>query len=163
MENEACGFSDFDRGAMRQKMAIFKQGNSVWRGTKNFEWRNFHEFHRGTMRQKMAIFKRGNSVCRGTKNFQISFYLHKRIFRGAMRQKIAIFKGRNSVCRVAKFFQISRCDRKWRFSKRETAFAGVQKIFRSHFIYTKNFQGGDATENRDFQRETQRLQGSNFI
>ena len=69
MENEACGFSDFDRGAMRQKMAIFKEGNSVWRGTKNFEWRNFHEFHRGTMRQKMAIFKEGNSVCRGTKNF----------------------------------------------------------------------------------------------
>ena len=31
MENEACGFSDFDRGAMRQKMAIFKGGNSVWR------------------------------------------------------------------------------------------------------------------------------------
>ena len=26
MENEACGFSDFDRGAMRQKMAIFKKG-----------------------------------------------------------------------------------------------------------------------------------------
>ena len=25
----------------------------------------------------------------------------------------------------------------------------------------KNFQGGDATENRDFQREKQRLQGSN--
>ena len=24
----------------------------------------------------------------------------------------------------------------------------------------KNFQGGDATENRDFQREKQRLQGS---
>ena len=97
------------------------------------------------MRQKMAIFKEGNSVCRGTKNFQISFYLHKEFSGGAMRQKIAIFKGRNSVCRVAKFFQISRCDRKWRFSKRETAFAGVQKIFRSHFIYTKNFQGGDAT------------------
>ena len=67
MENEACGFSDFDRGAMRQKMAIFKRGNSVCRGTKNFEWRNFHEFHRGTMRQKMAIFKEGNSVCRGPK------------------------------------------------------------------------------------------------
>ena len=41
MENEACGFSDFDRGAMRQKMTIFKEKNSVWRGTKNFEWRNY--------------------------------------------------------------------------------------------------------------------------
>ena len=28
--------SDFDRGAMREKMAIFKERNSVWRGTKNF-------------------------------------------------------------------------------------------------------------------------------
>ena len=29
-------FSDFDRGAMREKMAIFKERNSVCRGTKNF-------------------------------------------------------------------------------------------------------------------------------
>ena len=58
--------------------------------------------------------------------------------RGTMRQKMAIFKERNSVCRV-------------------------QKHFRSHFIYTKNFQGGDATENRDFQREKQRLQGSKIF
>ena len=34
---------------------------------------------------------------------------------------------------------------------------------RIDFIYTKNFQGGDATENRDFQREKQRLQGSKFF
>ena len=34
---------------------------------------------------------------------------------------------------------------------------------RFDFIYTKNFQGGDATENRDFQREKQRLQGTNFF
>ena len=34
-----CGFSDFDRGAMREKMAIFKERNSVCRGTKN----NFSE------------------------------------------------------------------------------------------------------------------------
>ena len=31
-----CGFSDFARGAMREKMAIFKEGNSVCRGTKIF-------------------------------------------------------------------------------------------------------------------------------
>ena len=30
---------------------------------------------------------------------------------------------------------------------------------RIDFIYTKNFQGGDATENGDFQRRKQRLQG----
>ena len=31
-----CRFSDFDRGTMREKMAIFKGRNSVCRGTKNF-------------------------------------------------------------------------------------------------------------------------------
>ena len=31
-----CGFLDFDRGTMREKMAIFKERNSVCRGTKNF-------------------------------------------------------------------------------------------------------------------------------
>ena len=30
-----CGFLDFDRGTMREKMAIFKERNSVCRGTKN--------------------------------------------------------------------------------------------------------------------------------
>ena len=105
MENEACGFSDFDRGTMRQKMAIFKEGNSVCRGTKNFEWRNFHEFHRGTMRQKMAIFNEGNSVCRGPKFckgrcwWKSSFYWRKigrtlpnfeYFWMGAMLMKIVI-------------------------------------------------------------------------
>ena len=31
-----CGFLDFDRGTMREKMAIFKLRNSVCRGPKNF-------------------------------------------------------------------------------------------------------------------------------
>ena len=34
--SNVCGFLDFDRGAMREKMAIFKERNSVWRGTKFF-------------------------------------------------------------------------------------------------------------------------------
>ena len=46
--------------------------------------------------------------------------------RGAMRQKMAIFKEGNSVCRVQIFQEWGnhrgRCVRKWRFSKRETAF-----------------------------------------
>ena len=92
---------EFHWGAMRQKIAIFKQGNSVWRGTKNFEWRNFHEFHWVAMRQKMAIFKRGNSVWRGTKIFELRKF-HE-FHRGAMRQKMAIFKQGNSVWRVQKF------------------------------------------------------------
>ena len=58
-----------------------------------------------------------------------------------------------------------RCVRKWRFSKEETAFAGVQFFFRSfHFIFSKKWTaGGDASENGDFQREKQRLQGSTFF
>ena len=31
-----CGFLDFDRGTMREKMAIFKERSSLCRGTKNF-------------------------------------------------------------------------------------------------------------------------------
>ena len=46
-----------------------------------------------------------------------------------------------------------RCVRKWRFSKKETAFAGY-KFFRNGEII-----GGDASENGDFQRGKQRLQG----
>ena len=34
--DNVCGFSDFNRGTMRQKMAIFKVGNSVWSGTRKF-------------------------------------------------------------------------------------------------------------------------------
>ena len=45
VENHCCievklanvsGFLDFDRGAMREKIAIFKERNSVCRGTKIF-------------------------------------------------------------------------------------------------------------------------------
>ena len=52
------------------------------------------------MRQKMAIFKEGNSVCSGTFFQELSFYIQKEM---------------NSW---------GRCVRKWRFSNRETAFAG---------------------------------------
>ena len=62
-------------GTMRQKMTIFKGGNSVCRGSKNFS-RSFHFIflmkNRGKMQQKMSIFKGGNSVCRVQK-FQAQF------------------------------------------------------------------------------------------
>ena len=55
-----------------------------------------------------------------------------------------------------------RCIRKWRFSKKKTAFAGY-KIFRPFnfptFHFSDIFYGGDASENGDFQRRKQRLQG----
>ena len=75
-------FHEFHRGAMRQKIAIFKRGNSVCRGTIFFEWRKFHEFHRGAMRQKMAIFKGGNSVCR------VQTFLNGEIFMNLMKRNL---------------------------------------------------------------------------
>ena len=74
-----CGFSDFDRGTMRETMAIFKRRNSVWRVQKILNGEIFMNFIGG------------------------------------------------------------RCERKWRFSKMETAFARVQ-----------NFVRGDVDENRHF-------------
>ena len=53
-----------------------------------------------------------------------------------------------------------RCVRKWRFSKWESAFAGTQNFSRSfHFIFLMKNRGDDATENVNFQRRKQRLQG----
>ena len=73
------------------------------------------------------------------------FSIHFKIFRdanswGAMRQEMAIFKVGNSVCRVQIFFRSF------------------------HFIFSKKWTaGGDASENGDFQREKQRLQGPYFL
>ena len=53
-----------------------------------------------------------------------------------MRQKMAIFKGRISVCRGTNF----------------------SRSF--HFIFLMKNRGDDATENVNFQRRKQRLQGS---
>ena len=36
-----CGFSDFNRGTMRQKITIFKERNSVWSGAKKFYENSF--------------------------------------------------------------------------------------------------------------------------
>ena len=62
-----CGFSDFARGAMREKMAIFKRGNSVCRGTKIFnggdvdENRHFIEGKLVAQYQILNIFEWGRS------------------------------------------------------------------------------------------------------
>ena len=50
-----------------------------------------------------------------------------------------------------------RCVRKWRFSKKKTASAGYNFFRGSHFIFRN--RGDDATENVNFQRRKQRLQG----
>ena len=56
-----------------------------------------------------------------------------------MRQKMAIFKGENSVCRGTNF----------------------SRSF--HFIFLMKNRGDDATENINFQRRKQRLQGSKNV
>ena len=162
MENEACGFSDFDRGVMRQKMAIFKEENSVCRGTKNFEWRNFHEFHRGTMRQKMAIFKEGNSVCRGPKFckgrcwWKSSFYWRKigrtlpnleYFWMGAMLMKIVILLKEN-WSHITKF---------WIFLN-----GGDVDENRHIMKFWIFFNRGDVVENRDFINGKVVAHGQNF-
>ena len=67
-------------GAMRQKMAIFKEGNSVCR-VHFFQELSFYiqkEKIRGTMRQKMTIVKEGNSVCSDAKfKFHFLFQVFK--------------------------------------------------------------------------------------
>ena len=79
-----------------------------------------------------------------------SFVIH----RGAMRQKMAILKWGNSVCRDTKFFRYlilstqriseppdkgGRCNRKCRFSRKETAFAGVQNFTEISFYLHKDY------------------------
>ena len=83
-----------------------------------------------------------------------------------------------------KNFQEGRCDRKWRFYNKETAFAGY-KIFQiSNFIIfylflstqrfsseksdpilstQRTFKRDDVTENGDFTIRKQRLQGTQFF
>ena len=54
-----------------------------------------------------------------------------------------------------------RCDRKWRFSKRETAFAGEQKILNGEIFM--NFIGGRCDRKWRFSKREQRLQGSKIF
>ena len=76
------------------------------------------------------------------------------IHRGAMRRKMAILKGGNSVCRDTIFFRYlilstqriseppdtgGRCNRKCRFSKKVTAFAGVQNFTEISFYLHKDY------------------------
>ena len=85
----------------------------------------------GAMRQKMAIFRGGNSVCRVHFFQELSFYIQKELtndFPDKFWKCIA-------PCRKSG----GRCDRKWQFSKRETAFAGTQK-FKFHFCLILNFE-----------------------
>ena len=58
-------------GAMRQKMAIFKGGNSVSSTPRQFQC--YEQL--GAMRQKMTIFKKRNNVCRVQMFFRSSHFI----------------------------------------------------------------------------------------
>ena len=116
---------------------------------------------------RIVMVSRCGSLWRGggRKPAGIGFYLHKefraariRCYRGTMQQKTAIFKMKNSFCRGPKIFQDrsdfiytknfarpgsdfigGRCGQKSQFSKRKTAFAGVQKILTENWSHIDNF------------------------
>ena len=76
---------EFHRGAMRQKMAIFKRGNSVWRGTKFFEW---HIFQWGRCWWKSSFYWKKIEIGRTLPKF-------KHFSMGAMLMKIVILLKEN--------------------------------------------------------------------
>ena len=79
---------------MRQKMAIFKVGNSVCRVqffSGDFILYSERNEQLGAMRQKMAIFKEGNSVCRVHFFQELSFYVQKEL----MNDKVDLFNNLN--------------------------------------------------------------------
>ena len=63
-----CRFSDFARGTMREKMAIFKERNRSWQGSKIFnggdvdENRHFIEGKVGAHYQKLNILNGGDGM-----------------------------------------------------------------------------------------------------
>ena len=142
---ESRNFHEFDRGrcdrksrfskgetafagvqkCLRQKMAIFKRGNSVCKGTKIF---------------RSHIIYTKNSQFSSSDSAEIWFYLHRDGCAAAIRfylhrdgcaAAIRVLSTQRSVRRgdliVMDLYLHSfggRCDEKWRFSNKETAFAG---------------------------------------
>ena len=90
--------------------------------------------------------------------------------------KEQVSKRKWAVSRAWRWFHIhfhssyigGRCDRKWRFSKGETAFAEIQFFSDISFYLHKEFpsrqtKGGDVIENVDFPKRKQRLQGYKIL
>ena len=146
-----CGFPyTLWWGGDPTKNCNFQRGKVGLLRSKNFNrvtmLQYFIIFRLGAMRLKMKIFKKGNSVLffMGATWWKITIstkgkwsrfvVFQKYIFRmGTMRLKVTIFKKWNKITKSCG----GRCVKKWRFSKGETAFAGVQKISDVLF-YVKN-------------------------
>ena len=98
------------------------------------------------------------------------------VFLFGSRPKSKFQKRKWAVSRAWRWFHIhfhssyigKRCDRKWRFSKRETTFAEIQCFSDISFYLHKEFpsrqtKGGDVIENVDFPKRKQRLQGYKIL
>ena len=84
----------------------------------------------------------------------VRFFKRKK---ASIHWKIFPLRGRNGQILINGATAGGRCVRKWRFSKKKTASAGYNFFRGSHFIFRN--RGDDATENVNFQRRKQRLQG----
>ena len=149
--------NDLDRFSNR-KWAVYRSRRSfpIWKSLigwfSNGKWavhRSWPSFSYSEVDQRASFKKEMSSFSRmALISHTFSFVIH----RGTMRQKMAILKGGNNVCRDTKFFRYlilstqriseppdngGRCNRKCRFSRKETAFAGYKNLQRSHSTYTK--------------------------
>ena len=89
--------------------------------------------------------------------------------RASFRKEMSSFSRMALISHTFSFvIHRGRCDRKWRFSRGETAFAEIQKVSDISFYLHKEFpsrqtKGGDVIENVDFPGRKQRLQGYKIL
>ena len=151
--------NDLDRFSNR-KWAVYRSRRSfpIWKSLigwfSNGKWavhRSWPSFSYSEVDQRASFKKEMSSFSRmALISHTFSFVIH----RGAMRQKMAILKRGNSVCRDTIFFRYlilstqriseppdkgGRCNRKCRFSRKETAFAGVQNFTEISFYLHKDY------------------------
>ena len=150
--------NDLDRFSNR-KWAVYRSRRSfpIWKSLigwfSNRKWavhRSWPSFSYSEVDQR-ASSKRKWAVSRAWRWFHIHFHSS---YIGGDATEMAILKGGNSVCRDTIFFRYlilstqriseppdkgGRCNRKCRFSKKETAFAGVQNFTEISFYLHKDY------------------------
>ena len=151
--------NDLDRFSNR-KWAVYCSRRSfpIWKSLigwfSNGKWavhRSWPSFSYSEVDQRASFKKEMSSFSRmALISHTFSFGIH----RGAMRRKMAILKGGNNVCRDTKFFRYlilstqriseppdkgGRCNGKFRFSKKEKAFAEVHFFTEISFYLQKDY------------------------
>ena len=147
----------FDRRQLLRRTSISRHFSLENRSLVDFQMGNEpyiahgHRFPIRKSTKEQVSKKEMNSFSRmALISHTFSFVIH----REAMRQKMAILKGGNNVCRDTKCFRYlilstqriseppdngGRCNRKCRFSRKETAFTGVQKFTEISFYLHKDY------------------------